>query len=104
MPTRNCWLLDRENGNEHSASAGESDCPVFPWPRDTRMADISTAVGGTLAEQTARFGRVLIEEMLQRHHDNVGAASAAPGMPQKTLYHKIRQFRIPTREPQAESE
>ncbi|RDJ97574.1 helix-turn-helix domain-containing protein [Paraburkholderia lacunae] len=104
MPTRNCWLLKRENGNEHSASAGESDCPVFPWLRDTRMADIPTAVGGTLAEQTACFERVLIEQMLQRHHGNVGAASASPGMPRKTLYHKIRQFRIPPRKPQAESE
>ena len=48
----------------------------------------------TLAEQLAHFEYVLIEEMLRRHDGNVGEASAALGMPRKTLYHKIRQFKI----------
>ncbi|HEX7909301.1 MAG TPA: sigma-54 dependent transcriptional regulator [Paraburkholderia sp.] len=72
---------------------------------DTLLSDVNPAArSGTLAEQTAHFERVLIEEMLQRHHGNVGEASAALGMPRKTLYHKIRQFRIPAQEPQADSE
>ncbi|CAE6863842.1 C4-dicarboxylate transport transcriptional regulatory protein DctD [Paraburkholderia nemoris] len=82
-----------------------SDRFVLGLVGDTLISDADPAgISGTLAEQVARFERVLIEEMLQRHHGNVSAASAALGMPRKTLYHKIRQFRIPTREPQAESE
>ncbi|WP_207004113.1 sigma-54-dependent transcriptional regulator [Trinickia mobilis] len=52
------------------------------------------APAGTLAEQLAHFEFVLIEEMLRRHHGNVSDASAALGMPKKTLYHKMRQFKL----------
>jgi two-component system C4-dicarboxylate transport response regulator DctD len=52
---------------------------------------------GTLAEQLAYFERMLIEDMLRRHHGNVADASEALGMPKKTLYHKLRHLRIPAR-------
>ncbi|MCA3857102.1 MAG: sigma-54-dependent Fis family transcriptional regulator, partial [Burkholderia sp.] len=55
------------------------------------------AVGDTLAEQLAYFERMLIEDMLQRHNGNVADASVALGMPKKTLYHKLRNLRIPAR-------
>lgn len=55
------------------------------------------AVGGTLAEQLAYFERMLIEDMLRRHNGNVADASIALGMPKKTLYHKLRNLRIPAR-------
>ncbi|KVG70965.1 sigma-54-dependent transcriptional regulator [Burkholderia ubonensis] len=51
------------------------------------------AKGGTLAEQLAYFERMLIEDMLRRHHGNVADASDALGMPKKTLYHKLRHLR-----------
>ena len=57
---------------------------------------------GTLAEQLAHFECVLIEDMLRRHNGNVAAASDELGMPKKTLYHKMRQMKIPTREGLAE--
>ena len=62
------------------------------------------AAGGTLAEQLAYFERMLIEDMLQRNNGNVADASEALGMPKKTLYHKLRNLRIPraaTRRPMA---
>lgn len=55
------------------------------------------AAGSTLAEQLAYFERMLIEDMLRRHHGNVADASEALGMPKKTLYHKLRHLRIPAR-------
>jgi two-component system C4-dicarboxylate transport response regulator DctD len=60
------------------------------------------AKGGTLAEQMAYFERMLIEDMLRRHHGNVADASDALGMPRKTLYHKLRQLKIATRDAQGE--
>jgi two-component system C4-dicarboxylate transport response regulator DctD len=59
---------------------------------------------GTLADQLAHFERVLIEDMLRRHHGNVGAASEELGMPRKTLYHKLRLLKIPARDAQGERE
>ena len=62
---------------------------------DTLVPDEGRAApAGTLAEQLAHFEFVLIEEMLRRHHGNVSDASAALGMPKKTLYHKMRQFKL----------
>ena len=55
------------------------------------------AAGGTLPEQLAYFERMLIEDMLRRHNGNVADASVALGMPKKTLYHKLRNLRIPAR-------
>ncbi|SKC99332.1 sigma-54-dependent transcriptional regulator [Paraburkholderia hospita] len=63
----------------------------------------STAVkSGTLADQLAYFERMLIEDMLRRHHGNVAEASEALGMPKKTLYHKLRQLKIAARDAQGE--
>jgi two-component system, NtrC family, C4-dicarboxylate transport response regulator DctD len=47
----------------------------------------------TLAETLAHFEQLLIEEMLRRHNGNVSEASAALGVPRKTLYHKLRKLK-----------
>jgi len=58
--------------------------------------------GGTLAEQLAYFERMLIEDMLRRHNGNVAEASIELGTPKKTLYHKLRQLKIASRDVQGE--
>ena len=65
-------------------------------------AGSTTVKGGTLADQLAYFERMLIEDMLRRHHGNVAEASEALGMPKKTLYHKLRQLKIAARDAQGE--
>ncbi|HWT34995.1 MAG TPA: sigma-54 dependent transcriptional regulator [Paraburkholderia sp.] len=66
-------------------------------------ANASTSTkGGSLADQLAYFERMLIEDMLRRHHGNVADTSEALGMPKKTLYHKLRQLRIAARDAQGE--
>ncbi|SOE89403.1 two component, sigma54 specific, transcriptional regulator, Fis family [Burkholderia sp. YR290] len=99
-----------------------SELMTHPWPGNVRelqnVADRfvlgltgdsllaeggSTAVkSGTLADQLAYFERMLIEDMLRRHHGNVAEASEALGMPKKTLYHKLRQLKIAARDAQGE--
>jgi len=76
---------------------------VLGLPGDTLLPPSGrSGAGGTLAEQLTHFECVLIEDMLRRHSGNVAAASEELGMPKKTLYHKMRQFKIPTRDAQAE--
>jgi two-component system, NtrC family, C4-dicarboxylate transport response regulator DctD len=60
------------------------------------------AKGGTLPEQLAHFERLLIEETLRRHAGNVADASIELGMPKKTLYHKLRQWKVVARDWQGE--
>ena len=50
---------------------------------------------GTLAEQLAHFEQMLIADMLRRHNRSIARASEELGMPKKTLYHKVRQMKIP---------
>ncbi|BCF93376.1 MULTISPECIES: sigma-54 dependent transcriptional regulator [Paraburkholderia] len=71
---------------------------------DSLLAEGSNAAvkGGTLADQLAYFERMLIEDMLRRHHGNVADTSEALGMPKKTLYHKLRQLKIAARDAQGE--
>jgi two-component system C4-dicarboxylate transport response regulator DctD len=71
---------------------------------DSLLADNANAAikGGSLAEQLAYFERMLIEDMLRRHHGNVAETSEALGMPKKTLYHKLRQLKIAARDAQGE--
>ncbi|GJH32326.1 sigma-54-dependent transcriptional regulator [Paraburkholderia azotifigens] len=71
---------------------------------DSLLVEGSNAAvkGGTLADQLAYFERMLIEDMLRRHHGNVADTSEALGMPKKTLYHKLRQLKIAARDAQGE--
>ncbi|MFT0170496.1 helix-turn-helix domain-containing protein [Paraburkholderia mimosarum] len=47
-----------------------------------------------LADQLAHFERMLVENTLRRHHDDVARAVDELGIPKKTLYHKLCQLRI----------
>ncbi|REG52168.1 two component Fis family sigma54 specific transcriptional regulator [Paraburkholderia sp. BL6669N2] len=60
------------------------------------------AAGSTLADQLAHFECMIIEDRLRRNNGNVAAASEDLGMPKKTLYHKMRQYKIPTGDLQSE--
>jgi len=46
----------------------------------------------SLAEQTDRFERYLVEESLKRHGGQVAAVSDTLGIPRKTLYDKLRKY------------
>ena len=60
------------------------------------------AAGSTLADQLAHFECMVIEDRLRRNNGNVAAASEDLGMPKKTLYHKMRQYKIATGDLQSE--
>ncbi|ACC74742.1 sigma-54 dependent transcriptional regulator [Paraburkholderia phymatum] len=71
---------------------------------DSLLAEGASAPvkGGSLSDQMAYFERMLIEDMLRRHHGNVAETSEALGMPKKTLYHKLRLLKIAGRDAQGE--
>jgi len=57
--------------------------------------ELNGGTGGrptSLAEQTDRFERYLVEEALRRHGGQVAAVSDSLAIPRKTLYDKLRKF------------